>query len=171
MSNPQRADFLRCYDKHRVMGQLDWYRSRSAEYERADNRAVLIGEILVWAAALCGIVGGLSSDARVSLGIAATALAAANIALSQWGDLIGFKPNMDLYRAAEAALALLHPMRPDPETVVTDEQVRAYIQEVENILLGEVSSWAQTWGSQAPANDGRPAAGGGGESAEAGAGE
>ncbi len=158
MSNEIRGQFLDCYDEHRVKNQLDWYRSRSDEYERADNRAVLIGEILVLGAAVCGIIGGFSSDARVALGITATALAAANVAVSQWGDLIGFKPNTDLYRAAEAALARLRPTRPAADA--PDEQVRAYLQEVENVLLGEVTSWAQTWGSQATTREEPPIPGG-----------
>lgn len=140
--NDVNPEFLPAYDKHRIEDQIVFYQARIKEYARADNQALVLGSVLLFGAAVCGVLGA-ADIARVPLGITAAALAALSAAVTAWAELIGFRLNLDLYSNAQAALGLLRPEQ--PQANATTDEVRRYVREAENILLGEVQTWAQKW--------------------------
>jgi hypothetical protein len=142
--------FLDAYDAHRVGDQQAFYEGRVREYDRSASQISWTSEVLLFLAAVCGVMGAAWSDQAVWLGVVAVGIAAAAGAVGSWAEVVGFSANADMYRAARAGLGHLHPMRPDPSTA-TPEQVARYRTNVEEILLGEVRTWSQKWGQ--PAED------------------
>lgn len=161
MTEEERA-FLEAYDEHRVRSQLDFYRSRLREYEAADRQAGWVREWLLLAAGTVGVlaasgqeydVGVMRLDA-VALGVIVAVLSSLAILTAGWAQLIGFRLNADLYGAAARGLAHLRPTRPVPERPGDPDQVRAYVDDVESVLLGEVRSWAVKWRERADDDSG-----------------
>ena len=144
------ADFLDAYDAHRLNGQFKWYGARIAEYDRAANQTGIVNEALLLVAAACGLVGAAMSSWTVWLGFVAALLAVVAAAVASWADVVGFAANAELYRAAQAGLAHLRPRRPDA-AAATSADVAAYLDNVEDILLGEVRTWSERWGRAADA--------------------
>jgi hypothetical protein len=140
--NDVNPEFLSAYDKYRIEDQIVFYQARVKEYAKADNQALVLRSALLFGAAVCGILGA-ADIARVPLGIIAAALAALSAAVTAWTELIGFRLNLDLYTNAQTALGLLRPEQ--PQANARTDEVREYVREAEDILLGEVQTWAQKW--------------------------
>jgi hypothetical protein len=142
--------FLDAYDTHRLTHQYNWYGERVAEYDRAASQTGFVSELLLFLAAVCGAVGAFVPSQTVWLGFAAALLAAVAAAVASWADVLGFAANAELYRAARSGLAHLRTRRPDAATA-TSADVEAYLDDVEDILLGEVRTWSERWGRPAGA--------------------
>jgi len=147
LSDETLEQFTDAYDTHRVLEQMEFYRRRSAEYERADSQAGGIAEILLFIAGICGVVAAAWSEGALWMGVTAATLAAAATVVGSWAELVGFSKNAELYGAAEASLALMRPKRPKsadgPD--LTQERVGTYLRGVEEVLLGEVRTWGEQW--------------------------
>lgn len=150
-------DFLDVYDEHRVQDQLRFYKDRMEEYERAVRQTSWVNEGLLLAAGLCGVGATVWTGNARWFGLAGAGLGGLAGLVLAWSAVIGFAANSELYRAARAGLTNLRAGRPDGDEV-TAEQVATYVTGVEEILLGEVRSWAEKWGKQA--GGGRDGAGG-----------
>lgn len=144
LSDETLEQFTDAYDTHRVLEQMEFYRRRSAEYERADSQAGGIAEILLFVAGICGVVAAAWSEGALWMGVTAATLAAAATVVGSWAELVGFSKNAELYGAAEASLALMRPKRPDGPDL-TEERVGTYLRAVEEVLLGEVRTWGEQW--------------------------
>jgi hypothetical protein len=147
------AEFLVAYDVHRLTDQYDWYGARVEEYDDAAAQTGFVNEGLLFLAAVCGAVGAAVASQTVWLGFAAALLAAVAAAVAAWADVVGFAANAELYRAARAGLAHLRPRRPDAAEA-TPAEVAAYVDDVEDILLGEVRTWSEKWGRAAESPQG-----------------
>jgi hypothetical protein len=148
-------EFAELYDEERVRGQLGWYEARADEYDGANGQGENARLVLLLLAAISGLVASFDV-ARATLGVVAAALAATATLVTGWMDLVGFRTNADLYRAAVGGLAHLRPDRPTDTS--PPEQLRRYVEQVEGILLGEVRTWSQRWGEEvAPTDDAPPA--------------
>lgn len=145
------AEFLDAYDAHRVADQASFYEQRTKEYRKSAGQIGWANELFLFAAAICGVVAAAWTDQAVWFGVAAVGLAAVGAALTAWADVIGFAANAELYRAARDGLCRLRPERPTADA--TPEQVDEYLVQAEDILLGEVRSWGEKWGSVAKENE------------------
>ena len=141
--NEGLEEFLEAYDSHRVADQAKWYGQRSHEYGRSARQLSWANEGSLLVAAACGLIAAVWTEQAVWLGVAAAGFAALGVALTAWGDVVGFTANAELYDAARVSLAALRPDRPSAEA--QPEEVRAYVDDVENILLGEVRTWGEKW--------------------------
>jgi len=148
VSDDSLRQFASAYDAHRVEDQMRFYNDRTARYERADSQAGLTSEILLGLAGICGIVAAASPSLGLWLGVVAVALAAGAAIVGSWAELIGFSKNSELYGAAAASIRHIRPRRPG-QGPIDEDQVEAYMQEVESVLLGEVQSWGKQWGQPA----------------------
>jgi hypothetical protein len=144
MNREARGEFLEAFDAHRVQDQMSFYRAREEEYRRADAQAGAVTEVLLFLAGVSGIVAVMWSSQAFWLGVAAATLAALATVVGAWAELIGFSKNAQLYGAARASLDYLRPDRPQGSEV-KKAPVRAYVRDVEDILLGEVRSWGEQW--------------------------
>ena len=152
-----RQEFLDLYDEARVNDQINWYKGRAEEYHSATKQAFLITQVLLLAAAICGLIGALDV-ARETLGLIAAILALVATLVAGWSALIGFSDNAERYSAAAKQL---RKVRLDREAAAaSDEAMAAYMASAEQVMLGEVSSWEQQWTKLAKPSD-APAAGGG----------
>jgi hypothetical protein len=144
-------EFLDAYDESRVNDQIGFYEKRTEEYETAAKQISWANMCCMFSAAACGIFAAAWTDHAVWLGVVAAGLAAIGVALSTWGEVVGFAANAELYRAARAGLGRLRPTRPDHDD--SPAEIRSYIVNVEEILLGEVRTWSERWGAVAEDND------------------
>jgi hypothetical protein len=139
------SSFLDAYDVHRVGDQQHFYEERVREYDRSASQTSWVSEMLLFVAAVCGIAAATWSDQALWLGVTAAGLAAIAGAIGSWAEVVGFSANAGMYRAALSGLGIIRPSRPDPSTA-SPEEVAAYRNDVEEILLGEVRTWSQRWG-------------------------
>ena len=139
------GDFLEAYDVHRVADQRNWYKGRSAEYEQSARQLSWANEGSLLVAAACGLLAAFWTDQAVWLGVVAAGFAALGVALTAWGDVVGFTANAELYDAARLGLDVLRPDRPNADA--QPDEVKAYVDNVEDILLGEVRTWGEKWAS------------------------
>lgn len=155
----ERTQFLAAYDRHRVTDQAGWYERRAEEYERSARQIGWLNETLLFVAGACGAIAVAWPDHAVWLGVVAAASSAlAGVAIS-WANTVGFAANAELFQSARAGLAHVRPTRPLPPDPVaggddsgtgpSDEAVADYMERVEEILLGEVRTWAERWGTKA----------------------
>ena len=142
--NRQSLEFLEAYDGHRVLDQQKFYQKRQLEYETSARQIETIVEICLTVAAVTGIAGAGFPDFARLLGVTAALLGALAVALTSWSEVIGFKVNAKLYRAAREGLERRRITRPD-ETKATPEEVAQYVEDMEDILLGEVRTWGEKW--------------------------
>lgn len=143
------GEFLDAYRRHRVEDQRSYYGRRRAEYARASEQASVSTELLLFAAALCGVAGTLWDGQARWFGVVAAGLSALGIVVRSWADVVGFTVNADLYEAAENGLR--HADLRAPSDGADDVAISAYVEHVEQILRGETRSWEQTWGKRASA--------------------
>lgn len=136
------------YDEARVGDQVDWYQSRVDEYRRSAGQISLITELLLLGAALAGIAGAFwgSQDLGWIASLTAAGLAAIAAALAAWSDTIGFVENAELYSSARDGVLRTRMTRPAPDQA-TPDAADDYVDRVEDILLGEVGEWGETWQS------------------------
>jgi hypothetical protein len=145
------GEFLDAYDEHRGADQAGFYEKRTKEYETSARQIGWAGEACLFVAAACGVLAAVWSDQAVLLGVVAAGLAALAVALTSWGNIIGFAANAELYRAARAGLGRLRPDR--PTATASPAEITEYIVDVEDILLGEVRTWSEKWGAAAENHD------------------
>ena len=105
----ERAEeFAKLYQQDRFGKQLDWYRGRRTNAERARDQAIHAKWILATLAAIAGSVGAALPSWRTDLAIAAAFLAAAATGLTAYQTLYAFPRLAKLYRDAEDSLVALN---------------------------------------------------------------
>ncbi|MGI9646491.1 MAG: SLATT domain-containing protein [Ilumatobacteraceae bacterium] len=143
-----RSEFLGAYDKHRVDHQETYYGRTAAEYERTERLIGLSNAVLLFLAGICGALGVVFREESRWFGLTAAVLSAIAAAAISWSDVIGFSANAELYRAAESSLRRLRPSQPDSTTTVAGD-VAGYVDNVEEVLTGEVQTWGERWARDA----------------------
>lgn len=100
----REQEVLRFYRKHRIDDQLDFYRSRSREFDNASGQALATSAVLL---GLASAVGALSG-ANLSLGwlwsILAVALPASATALAAYSSFYAFEQQSRIYGDALRAI-------------------------------------------------------------------
>ena len=137
-------EFVQAYSSARVDAQKQWYESRMNEYESADRQAASMRHGALAAATVCGALGAIGLGSSEYWGLSAAVLAAFATLITAWSDVIGFKMNSAIYEAATAGIDGLRSKRPVPP--ITAEKNISYVREVEGVLSGEVTGWAERWG-------------------------
>ncbi len=140
----ERSAFLDAYDKYRVNDQIRYYDRRITEYLRSARQVGWVNTVLLGLAAASGTIGAWVGEGRI-YGLIAAGLSALAAAVTSWDEVIGFSTNAEMFRAGRGGLAHARPTRPRDPVTATDEQVRAYVTDVEEVLMREVRTWASTW--------------------------
>jgi len=153
MADKALNEFLDAYDTYRVKDQLNYYSDREKEYAKADAQAGGLTEVLLFLAGVSGVVAVTWPQYALWLGVVAATLAAMATVIGGWAELIGFSKNAQMFRATEDRLARERPDRPS-ESAVRDDEARAYLEMMEDILLSEVLAWGKEWKK---ADEGPPA--------------
>ncbi len=138
-------EFLRAYDTHRVTDQIGYYTRRTDEYRRTASRISWTSTSLLALASAAGTIGVWAEEPLI-FGLIAAGLSALAAAVTSWGDVVGFSANAEMFAVARGGLAHVRPKRPDP-VAATDETVGRYVNDVEDVLTREVSTWSDTWSS------------------------
>jgi len=148
MSDDELSQAQAFYDEARVGDQVDYYQKRIDEYRRSAGQISLITELLLLSAAVAGIAGAFwgSLDFGWIASLTAAGLAATAAGLASWADTVGFVENAELYSAARDGVMRTRLTRPKP-SAITAAAVDDYVDRVEDILLGEVGEWGDTWQS------------------------
>jgi uncharacterized membrane protein YgcG len=170
--------FLQMYEQHRRKDQLDWYRDRSREFEKADRHAVDVsaGLMLLTTVVASLAAAGFAREAGLErlwalLGIVLPAVATA---FAAYRTLFAFQQQAKVYRDAALSLqitrALAPDFTPDGSHVEGTLEPEKYVLEVEQVFQREQSQWGQiaaeirpilTLDANAPANAARAANGAG----------
>ena len=137
----REEEFCRLYRAERITNQLQWYRDRSLEYRSAHDQAVVLRNVLLWAAAVCGVIGAtpVGGPARTALGLGAALLAALATVVTQFETLIDFDALRKLYDDAADNLE-----QADLDWDAAHAQdVPAIVDRVEDALQNENGRWGQ----------------------------
>lgn len=137
-------EFFQAYSIGRVDAQKQWYESRMYEYESADRQAATLRHGALAAATVCGALAAIGLGDGEYWGLGAAVLAAFATLITAWSDVIGFKLNSAIYETATAGIDGLRSRR--PVAPITTEKNISYVREVEGVLSGEVTGWAERWG-------------------------
>ena len=99
------VQFHSLYAELRLGAQREFYLSRSEEYRRAHDQAIVLRTLLLVLAAAVGVAAQFWSSQTALLGVVAALLAALAGALTGYEALIGFEQVGKLYADAELSVA------------------------------------------------------------------
>lgn len=134
-------DFHRLYEAERILGQLSYYQDRRQEYVRANRQAIIVRNLLLFAAAAAGLASQLvEAGARAGCAVAGAVLGGLAAAVTAYAALIGFPQLEKLYSDAELNLreAAIDWRDLDPD----DDHTRE-VERVEGIFRSEIGQWGQ----------------------------
>ena len=145
--------FRQLYRRLRIEDQKRYYHSRAKEYGDAHRQVVVVRNILLFAAAVAGVVSQVvTGSARGGWAVAAAVLSSLAGALTAYEALIGFPQLTKLYSDAERNLDEAAIDWDEPSAKTADE-----IERVECIFRSERGQWGQlvvkTATSTQPAQD------------------
>jgi hypothetical protein len=140
--NDRAEPFRRLYQDLRIADQAAWYTNRSAEYMTAHAQAITVRNVLLFAAALSGLVLQLLEEGsgRAVFGVIAAVLAAMAGGLTAYEGLIGFDHLSKLYGDAAHSLA---EAELDWEAAGAGGDIAADVKKVERIFRIENGQWGQ----------------------------
>lgn len=141
MTDERVADFRRLYRELRIRDQHLYYVRRRDEYERAHRQAVIVRNILLMIAGVCGVAGqAVEGAARAGWSVGAAVLGGIAAAVIGYEALVGFSRLAKLYgdvarNLAEAEL--------DWNDSSPPADVAAEMHRVEEVLRAENGQWGQ----------------------------
>jgi hypothetical protein len=138
-----RSELLDAYRRHRIDDQTHYYAGRGVEFERARRWTVAASAGLLVLAALCGALGAAYGAHRAMWAFFAAALSALATAISGFEAAFGFERFSRGATETVSALSLLDTRGPRPGRPATDEELLAFVVEVERLLRSEVDTWSQ----------------------------
>ena len=155
MEQPESRQFLELYQMYRSQAQRKFYSKRQKEFSRAQNQAMICSITLIFLAALAAALEAIPVPwlhetcllAAAICPILATALTAYN-ALYAFGQQA--KIYEDTAQNLEKLRGLEFQLQQEPPKEDFSEQLHAYVQEVEQILLIEHGQWGQIAKSMKP---------------------
>jgi hypothetical protein len=140
----ERAEeFAKLYQQDRFGKQLDWYRGRRTNAERARDQAIQAKWILATLAAIAGSVGAALPSWRTDLAIAAAFLAAAATGLTAYQTLYAFPRLAKLYRDAENSLVALNAAQAGFLSSLSPAEAQALVKQIEKVFAQENGQWGQ----------------------------
>jgi hypothetical protein len=144
--------FLELYEQHRRKHQLDWYRSRYREFEKANRQAGDISSILLLLTTMVSLLAGAGFATEAGLeklwAVLAVVLPALSTALAAYRGLYAFQEQAKLYRDAALTLQVTRAQAPDfapdgSEVQGTTLDPEAYVLRVEEVFRLEQGQWGQ----------------------------
>jgi hypothetical protein len=134
-------EFRRLYRDLRIRDQHTFYARRRDEYQRAHRQAVIVRNILLMVAGVCGVAGqAVEGAARAGWSVGAAVLGGMAAALIGYESLIGFSRLSKLYDDVARNLAEAE-LDWDNDDVPAD--VAAEMHRVEEVLRAENGQWGQ----------------------------
>lgn len=141
MTGGRVVEFRRLYRELRIRDQHAYYLRRRDEYERAHRQAVIVRNLLLMIAGVCGVAGqAVEGTTRAGWSVGAAVLGGVAAALIGYEALIGFSRLAKLYgdvarNLAEAEL--------DWDDSSPPADVAAEMHRVEEVLRAENGQWGQ----------------------------
>lgn len=141
MTGERDADFRRLYRELRIRDQHAYYVRRRDEYERAHRQAVIVRNLALMIAGVCGVAGqAVEGTARAGWSVGAAVLGGLAAAVIGYEALIGFSRLSKLYgdvarNLAEAEL--------DWDDTSPPADIAAEMHRVEEVLRSENGQWGQ----------------------------
>jgi hypothetical protein len=143
VTNDWRAELLDAYRRHRIDDQAHYYARRGIEYERARRWTVAASAGLLVLAALAGALGAAYAPQRAMWAFVAAALSAVATAINGFESAFGFERFSRRATETASALALADTHGPRVGLPATDEELLAYVVDIERLLRSEVDTWSQ----------------------------
>ncbi|MBO0860952.1 MAG: SLATT domain-containing protein [Chloracidobacterium sp.] len=147
MSDPQKQ-FLALYRVCRQKDQVNFYKMRIEEFEKARSQAIYLAAILMALTAIASLTAtelfGPKWAAVLSVFLPTLATA-----LTAYNSLYSFETQSKLYRDAVSALGETEEIGADAEQATGAEaevKITAYVNQVEAIFHKEQSQWGQLTG-------------------------
>lgn len=141
MTDGHDTDFRRLYRELRIRDQHRYYVGRRDEYDTAHRQAVIVRNVLLMLAGVCGVAGqAVEGAARAGWSVGAAVLGGIAAAVIGYEELVGFSRLSKLYgdvarNLAEAEL--------DWDDVGQATKVAAEMHRVEEVLRTENGQWGQ----------------------------
>ncbi len=149
MTDPRQAQFRALFGKLRIDDQLTFYTARRDEYRNAHRQAIIVRNVLLVLAAVCGGIGlGFDQQVRAGLGVAAAVFGGLAAAITGFESLIGFARLEKLYSDAVNNLTRA---KIDWIGLEDDADDAAEVARVEEIFQTENGQWGQLEVETAPA--------------------
>ncbi len=155
-SDGHATEFRRLYRELRIRDQHAYYVARRNEYRRAHKQAVIVRNVLLMIAGVCGVAGqAVEGAARAGWSVGAAVLGGLAAAVIGYEALFGFSRLTTLYgdvarNLSEAEL--------DWSDTAAPADVAAEMARVEEVLRAENGQWGQLLVESAtpppPRNDG-----------------
>ncbi len=135
-----RADqVMAAYRRYRVDGQVEYYRRQADKLERALRRTTRYSAILLVLAAMWGALGAVDTDRRGMWAFLAATFAALSTAIAAYEAAFGFERLSRQYTETLSALKIADAER---EYEADDDNVKAQVTLVEQVLRSEVDRWS-----------------------------
>jgi hypothetical protein len=143
--------FLELYERYRRKSQLDWYRLRYREYEKANRQAVDVSSVLLLLTTIVSLLAGagFAREAGVEKlwALLAVVLPALSTAFAAYRGLYAFQEQSKLYRDAALTLQIARgqapDFAPDGSRVEGTLDPEAYVLRVEEVFRLEQGQWGQ----------------------------
>jgi hypothetical protein len=138
-----RSELLDAYRRHRIDDQTHYYGRRGVEFERARRWTVTASAGLLVLAALAGALGAVYGPQRAMWAFIAAGLSAVASAISGFEAAFGFERFSRRATETASALALAAIHGPRVDRPASDEDLLAFVVDVERLLRSEVDTWSQ----------------------------
>jgi SMODS and SLOG-associating 2TM effector domain 1 len=153
----QRDDhqFLQLFQDYRFEHQLNFYRARRIEFTKAQTQAIIISIVLIFLAALAGVLASVSGPGlKVAYLLVAAISPVLSTAIAGYSVLYAFEQQAKLYQDTINNLLLARSLAPEDKQGLSDTdftvQLEKYVNEVEKIFLAEQGQWGQLAKSMKP---------------------
>jgi hypothetical protein len=155
MEKPESIQFLELYQTYRSSEQLKFYRKRQQEFSRAQNQAMAFSITLIFLAALAAAFEALAVPwLHETCLLAAAICPILATALTAYNALYAFEQQAKIYEDTAHNLEKLRAqeflLQQNRQKETFPEQLRAYVQDVEQILQIEHGQWGQLAKSMKP---------------------
>lgn len=138
----QEQPFWALYQRYRHQHQLDFYRSRQEEFDKAQSQATILTIALMTLAAVVSLLGSANLfNFSTGWGVLAVIFPVLATALSTYESVYAFERQAKLYNDAAIAMRYVQAfLSPQANASVS---LREYVEQVETILAAEQGQWGQ----------------------------
>ncbi len=148
MNRLEDSQFLELYQRFRYEDQLKFYQSRHREFAGAQAQAITISIVLIFLAALAGALESIDVPwLKITCLLAAAICPVLSTALAAYNALYAFEQQAKLYQDTAhnllRARVLIPTMKPELSDNEYDDQLKHFVQQVEEIFLAEQGQWGQ----------------------------
>jgi type IV secretory pathway VirB6-like protein len=137
------SDLLRFYERHRIKDQLDFYASRTDQFDRATGQGLAISAMLLGFASAAGALAGTALGWAEAWSAVAAILSAVSTALAAYISLYAFEQQSKIYADAAQAVRAASRARPDQAGQPADDSVAELVRRIEGAVRQEQAQWGQ----------------------------